>query len=573
MLTRMKWLLVLLGICGFMGIERAEGQHTILDIHDVSPGEVVVRGFQLRKTTSVTISAVGLQPDRDESMTAYAWILNGDSRRAEWHMKSCGHLRRKGNKVKVQVTQTLEAGYYEVHYFAEAEGQIDLGGLLNSFFLEEFRSTRRLPEDLGITLTLENRHQGKKDAFECKLKEPEAAIVQLIQTGDDANRSIGFSLSQPMDVNIYAIGEGHAKSRELFDYAWIINADTRDRVWEMEVSKTRHAGGAKKNRLFKDLITLPAGNFLVFYMSDDSHSYEYWNGFPPDDPRYWGVTIYATGSKRGQAVAQPYAEKSRGSNLPLVEMTRIRDSEFVHQAFTLRQATRLRIYAVGESSSSRRMADYGWIIDAGTREKVWSMNYDETEHAGGASKNRMFEGFITVPAGKYIAYYRTDDSHAYRKWNSTSPYDPDGWGMTIWGSGRISQLTPKPAYDENRYTEDVLAQIIRIGDDEKVKEKFRLTHQTQVGVYAVGEGHRSGMDDYGWIETSDGYVVWKMTYRRTRHAGGTSKNRKIREKIILEPGVYYAIYKSDDSHSFEDWNDAPPDDPEHWGLTITKLEP
>jgi hypothetical protein len=81
------------------------------------------------------------------------------------------------------------------------------------------------------------------------------------------------------------------------------------------------------------------------------------------------------------------------------------------------------------------------------------------------------------------------------------------------------------------------------------------------------------MYDYGWLKNMEtGKVVWKMRYRQTEHAGGARKNRKSEVILDLEPGVYVAYYKSDDSHSYRDWNMTEPYDPANWGITVYKLE-
>jgi len=81
------------------------------------------------------------------------------------------------------------------------------------------------------------------------------------------------------------------------------------------------------------------------------------------------------------------------------------------------------------------------------------------------------------------------------------------------------------------------------------------------------------MYDYGWIENaSTGTVVWEMTYSMTFHAGGGRKNRSVNTTLLLEKGDYLLRYRSDDSHSYNDWNVEPPDDPEYWGITLYRDE-
>ena len=49
-------------------------------------------------------------------------------------------------------------------------------------------------------------------------------------------------------------------------------------------SMTFHAGGGRKNRMVSTKIVLDKGNYVLHYVSDDSHSYNHWNVDPPDDP-------------------------------------------------------------------------------------------------------------------------------------------------------------------------------------------------------------------------------------------------------------------------------------------------
>ena len=88
---------------------------------------------------------------------------------------------------------------------------------------------------------------------------------------------------------LFSLGEG--TSGEMHDYAWIEDANTGRTVWEMTYRKTRRAGGARKNRIFDETVYLKAGEYLVFYRSDGSHSFEDWNASPPHDPINWGVTL------------------------------------------------------------------------------------------------------------------------------------------------------------------------------------------------------------------------------------------------------------------------------------------
>jgi hypothetical protein len=115
----------------------------------------------------------------------------------------------------------------------------------------------------------------------------------------------------------------------------------------------------------------------------------------------------------------------------------------------------------------------------------------------------------------------------------------------------------------------VLAQIVRVRADADASERFRLDRTTRVRVYAIGEGQNREMFDYGWIENAKtGAVVWEMTFSMTLHAGGGRKNRSVNTTVVLEKGDYILRYRSDDSHSYGDWNVDPPEDAMYWGITV-----
>jgi hypothetical protein len=86
---------------------------------------------------------------------------------------------------------------------------------------------------------------------------------------------------------------------------------------------------------------------------------------------------------------------------------------------------------MGEISLSGGLYDYGQILREGDRTVVWSMSRDNTSHAGGGNANRMFEGEIVLEAGRYIARYESDGTHAYGDFDNDPPTHPEAWGLSI----------------------------------------------------------------------------------------------------------------------------------------------
>jgi CubicO group peptidase (beta-lactamase class C family) len=117
-----------------------------------------------------------------------------------------------------------------------------------------------------------------------------------------------------------------------------------------------------------------------------------------------------------------------------------------------------------------------------------------------------------------------------------------------------------------------IAEITRVADNEDKTVEFSLPRTQSVRVFAIGEGQSGAMFDYGWIESAeDGKPVWEMKAPGTAHAGGAGKNRKVDAVITLPAGKYKLRYKSDDSHSFDNWNSLPPE-VNFWGIALYAQE-
>jgi hypothetical protein len=199
------------------------------------------------------------------------------------------------------------------------------------------------------------------------------------------------------------------------------------------------------------------------------------------------------------------------------------------------------------------------------------MRYEDTEHAGGADKNRVFDGTVRLEPGSYLVHFTSDGSHSYGNWNSSPPAEDRYWGVSVFPvSGRLNPADVGPFERASGGT--VVAQLVRMENDERARTTFRLTSATRLRVYALGEGSGGDMFDYGWIEDENGRVAWRMTYDESEPAGGARKNRVFDGTISLAAGAYVLRYTSDGSHAYGDWNDDPPDDPEGWGITVFRMD-
>ncbi len=88
------------------------------------------------------------------------------------------------------------------------------------------------------------------------------------------------------------------------------------------------------------------------------------------------------------------------------------------------------VMSVGEGDEAS-MADWGWIENA-AKDTIWDFgDFENSFYAGGAYKNRIIIAPITLQPGSYALRYKTDDSHAYDKWNSDPPEHTSLYGIVL----------------------------------------------------------------------------------------------------------------------------------------------
>jgi len=426
----------------------------------------------------------------------------------------------------------------------------------------------------------------------------EPRIVSLHGLEAAEVRQQGFSLPAPAKVHVYARGGGlrrlgHASSdNPLFAHAWILNASTREVVWQMNGSNTKRDW---EYRVADQYLDLPAGSYEAYFANHgfgQSLLFAQWSrnidrralhGDRTERPRgflaalgadeasllrHWreqvgnyGLEIYLPGGD--PKAVTTFEAPLRWMNIAL-SLPATSDSGHWTQAFHLSKPVTLHVYAEGEGSG-RRMHDYGWIIDARSRARVWDMSMEKSQYAGGARKNRRQVESLQLPAGDYEATFITDDSHSPADWNGAPPCDPGLYGLTLSvpadGEAKAFSLTQPLAWS-------ALAELVRLGNHQVRSAALSLPTAQSVRIYAIGEGDGDDMADEAWIEDASGKRVWTMERSRTQHAGGSAKNRMADEVVRLPKGSYTVHFKTDDSHAYGVWNSDAPWDPEHYGVTV-----
>lgn len=571
--------LVLCALAAGCGIATTARAATLLEWDDLEPGELRVSYLEVERPVTIRISALATVGQEDNELLAYPWIVDSESRKTAWEIdavgsKRGGQERKKTGTRTVEVEETplkLEPGHYEVFFTTFGQKHwVDVSTWFGKMAKKreiKFGHLEQDPWHLELTCADADRGAIQVGSGAAPKFSP---LARLADPAPNSSLRQPFALKARAKLVIYGIGEYSDVDHSLADRGWIERAPDQEVVWEMTPQNTTLAGGAEKNRMFRGPIELEPGSYALCYASDSSHGPGDWNLNPPLDPAFYGVALFDGGGARAQFTTD--VKDPRSVNL-IVDLGKQPSSSFNLRGIRVKKTITVRIIAVGEMDpGSGYFSDYGWIEQARTHRTMWKLSGENSDAAGGAEKNRMARAQIQLDPGEYLVCNWTDDSHAYDDWNASPPRDPDAWGIRVWGAGdRFDPKSVEP-YEEDRDPK-ILAQLLGIGNDRHATERFTVKSPVKVKVLAIGEGTHGQMFDYGWLDTEGAEgksPVWRMRYTDTVAAGGAEKNRKEETELELKPGTYVLHYVTDDSHSFEDWNQAPPDQPHLWGATVIR---
>ena len=382
------------------------GEHSVVQLKDFEQTEVKGAGFVLPTQVQIHIKALGCGSDKGlkfsgTSMGAYGWIINADTREEVWVMTMANTHREKDDR-SCDEQISLPKGSYEVYFAAYAYFSN------SAFFSHTINIDRRrdsttgenthkpgffvwLENLLDIDVQKEWRSHAKQWGIEILVPDQSAQVTpfnpprhfdnvlyQAVRLGENEHNRQGFTVNAPMEIRIYALGE-QTPGSDPVDYGWIIDSKSRKRIWDMAGHVLGRAGGDEKNVKFDGTVTFQPGDYILYYSTDDSHSFVDWNAAPPSDPYNYGITLIASGKSDQNAFALSTPKEDQNV---IVQLVRVGDSETRTASFQLKKDAKLHIYAIGERGNSRReMADYGWIMNTKTRDKVWTMDIDRTELA------------------------------------------------------------------------------------------------------------------------------------------------------------------------------------------------
>ena len=417
----------------------------------------------------------------------------------------------------------------------------------------------------------------------------QSLLADLRDLSPRQTRMEAFTLAIAQDVRIEAIGEEGDENhtftvlKAIWDgrnerprqpwvgNAWILDLRNRRVVWELSAAET--SGRRAGPREFKGTLPLPAGSYAAYvsayptgYSTDgDGVGDRITRWFGADHLERYKLTVLGAGQRLSSAEVDRLRQQASANEVLGFRGTA--PEQFHQKGFVLDRPTDVELYAVGEAREDGEF-DSGWIINAVTRERVWKLSWRDSSPAGGAEKNRMIWQTRKLPAGKYAAFYATDDSHDGSQWNSPPPHDPEFWGLSIRVADAAARASVKSFAYEHVPASAAFVTLTGVGDREARKQGFTLNRPMDVRIYAIGEGREDRMHDYAWITGGDARRVWEMRYDETEHAGGDTKNRLTDRTIRLDQGNYVVHYISDGSHSADEWNSSSPSDGRRWGVTL-----
>jgi hypothetical protein len=567
-------------VAGTLGWASPAAAGTVLEWQDLEPGELRVTYMEIQRPVALRIAALGTVGREDLELLAYPWILDAESRKAAWILdgrkaEPRGRSRSKQGTQAVEIEESVnfQPGHYEIYFttFGDAH-RVDFSSWFGRLEKKrEIRFGHLERDDWQLKVTCADQDAAAVVIGD-QAKPRFSPLLRFADPPQNASWRRPFKLDKAVPLVVYAIGEYSSTDDAFADRGWIERADDQEVVWEMVPANTVLAGGAQKNRSFRETIDLSPGTYVLCYSSDSSHGPGDWNLNPPLDPAFWGIALFDGGGARAHFTAD--VKDPQETNLT-VDLGRQTSSSFNLRGIRVRRPVTLRVQAVGELDlGSDRFADYGWIEQARTHRQVWAMSLDNTEAAGGAAKNREVRAQVQLQPDDYLVCFWTDDSHAYGDWNAAPPRNPEAWGIRVWGAGERFDPKSIETYEEDK-DPLIMAQLLGIGNERHATERFTVKSKSRARILALGEGTHGQMFDFGWLERVDGErteTVWRMRFASTEPAGGADKNRRQEEEIELTPGTYVLHYVTDDSHSFEEWNAYPPDQPHLWGVAVIRLK-
>lgn len=268
-----------------------EAEAPIVSMVDVGSDEQRTVGIRVSERTLVLVDAMG-EIASNGTLYDFGYIVRDATGERVWRMSldrstpAGGHETNRQERAIVR----LDPGDYTLHFETD-----------DSHAFGDWRKTRpRSTDRWGMTVYALDHTEGAVTVLDNAMAQAETApavqenpgqwMAGLQQAGNDTQFEQPFRLDAEATVHIRAMGEISTNGR--YDHGWIEDAGTGERVWEMTLENTAPAGGDPRNRFFDGPVTLPAGEYVLHYISDFNHAYGDFGAGPPTRAADWGIRIF-----------------------------------------------------------------------------------------------------------------------------------------------------------------------------------------------------------------------------------------------------------------------------------------
>jgi signal transduction histidine kinase/ligand-binding sensor domain-containing protein len=114
----------------------------------------------------------------------------------------------------------------------------------------------------------------------------------------------------------------------------------------------------------------------------------------------------------------------------IAKILEVTDKQNLTQTFEITKAGTYLIASVGEGNVTN-MNDFGFLQNS-AKDTLWISNqFEKTNYAGGANKNRIEVERIELQPGTFELKYHSDDNHSFNAWNALQPDKTNLYGIVL----------------------------------------------------------------------------------------------------------------------------------------------
>nr|HQV34396.1 hypothetical protein [Calditrichia bacterium] len=240
-------------------------QQTIVSIHNMEPEKLFQEGFRLNSEQEIEIVAVAAHQRDRYKLASAAWVMDIANREIVWELTDANSSWKSKYLREYKDRVSLPAGAYQLfftNYVRDYYKDEKSWSIVRFFLDKDDRDYEDLIKDFSIEVNGNGTALKENEVRRLSEEARQKAAVSLLARNEEEFLQQGFKVSKPTEFNIYAVGEGGNDG--MYDYGWIMNTADRERVWVMKYRDSDDAGGSYKNRVVRDEITLPKGEYVAY---------------------------------------------------------------------------------------------------------------------------------------------------------------------------------------------------------------------------------------------------------------------------------------------------------------------